>query len=161
MFHFNAMVTQKLNKSINYKERLSRKTNKTLKMNVELMETYNEYLLFKSKSLKKRQEIISFLKNKNSSLYNVDSKFYIGFYKNKDLWLSINIVFDCKDCFETALLSGSETSFELTYDNDLGYPDIKRFFSKNEVPYDNDHFEQVYNEFERLRNIVNYKGCTC
>jgi hypothetical protein len=116
-----------------------------------------EYLLFANKKFKIHQEILSYFKQKDTNIVNYQSRFYIGLYKEKHLWLSITILDDCEDCLETVLFTGSKSKTDdIIYHNELGYYDVKRFMSPNK-PYDNSHYEQVYNEFIELRQrIHNY-----
>lgn len=113
-----------------------------------------EYLLFANKRSKIHQEIFSFFKQMDIDIVNYESRFLIGFYKGKHLWLDITIPFDCKDCLETILFTGSiSKTDDIIYHNELGYCDINRFMSPNK-PYDNSHYEQVYNEFIKLRQKI-------
>ena len=114
-----------------------------------------EYLLFANKRFKIQQEIFSFFKQMDTNIVNYQSRFLLGFYKGKHLWLSITIPIECEDCLETALFTGSiSKTDDIIYYNELGYCDINRFMSTNK-PYDNSHYAQVYNEFIRLRQKIN------
>mgnify|MGYP001157428446 CR=1 FL=1 len=120
----------------------------------DFYEKMKEYFSFEKKKLKIHQEIFYFFKQMDTNIVNYESRFYIGFYKGNHLWLNITIPIECEDCLETILFTGSiSKTDDIIYHNELGYSDIKRFMSPNK-PYDNSHYEQVYNEFIKLRQKI-------
>jgi hypothetical protein len=123
---------------------------------MEILYRQNIYMQQQKKIM--NQMIISSLLNIDKNLQNNETRFYLGLYKGKGLWLSVVCPYDADNYLETALFEGDEKPQKLVYYNELGYYDIKRFYSPNNQNFSKEHFNEIYTEICNLKNLISIEN---